>query len=398
MKQKGLIGILASALAVLMALTVALELLVWPKHQDTPNSGLPQNTTLENNDQTQQDPPDNSQEEDRDDPPEEDPKDPTPQPLEFVLSFAGDCTLGDDYDWYMGKDGFLSVVDGDYAYPMQNALPYFEDDDFTIVNFEGVLSGWLTPEDKPYQFRAPVAYAQVLTEGSIEAVTLANNHVYDYGNAGYISTKQALSHEGVVYTEHNSTALFYTERGLVIGLYATQFWMDIPRMQTAVESLRSQGAHIVVVSYHGGIEGSYRPTADQINFAHAAIDAGADIFFGHHPHVLQPIEHYNGGLIMYSLGNFSFGGNPYPRDYDTAVIQQKVILDPDGTVRLGQTVRIPFRFSSSSGINDYCPAPYEFGTAEYFRVLSKLSGEFDGPDLMVDYPEQKEDEDADLNY
>ena len=135
MNQKGLVGILAAVLAILLVLTVTLEMLVWSKHRDSSASGLQQNTDSVNTDQSQQDTQESTQEETQEET-QDTTQEEAPQPLEFTLSFAGDCTLGDDYDWYGGTYGFLSVVNGDYAYPFQNTLPYFENDDFTITNKE----------------------------------------------------------------------------------------------------------------------------------------------------------------------------------------------------------------------------------------------------------------------
>ena len=101
-------------------------------------------------------------------------------------------------------------------------------------------------------------------------------------------------------------------------------------------------------------------TANQESFAHAAIDAGAHIVFGTHPHVLQKMEAYNGGYIFYSLGNFSFGGNTAPRDVDTAIAQVTVKKDGDGWTIDGYDP-IPCRLSSTDSKNDYCPRPYKEG-------------------------------------
>lgn len=386
MNWKALIAILAAVLLVLICFVVYWN---WQKALPDPGQGQQQPTQEDPGQEKEQVQEEQLPEDDRQE--EVPPPDDTPQAQEFTLSFAGDCTLGDDYDWYGGGGCFLSVVNGRYDYPLKNTLEYFGNDDFSMVNFEGVLSGWLTPADKAYRFRAPVEYAQVLVEGSVEAVNLANNHIYDYGYAGYESTKKAISDVGVTYVEERGTAMYTTERGLVIGMYAAQFGMDMSHMRSAVKQLRDNGAQVVIVSYHGGVEGSYRVTAEEKAIARGCIDAGVDIFFGHHPHVLQPMELYNGGLIMYSLGNFAFGGNPNPGDYDTAVIQQKIIVEPDGTVRLGQTIRIPFSVSSVKYPNDYCPTPYKFGTKEHFRVLTKLDGIFKGPDLNVTYEEEEEE-------
>lgn len=301
---------------------------------------------------------------------------PAPQPEEFVLSFAGDCTLGTGVEVYGGSWTFVGMVGDDYDYPFVNARELFSQDDFTMVNFEGVLCGELPPVEKEFRFRGPVEYAKILTSGDIEAVNLTNNHVYDFGQAGYDSTKKALDAEGILYVEDDCSALYTTERGLTIGIFATKFVADVKLIKSEVEKLRAEGAEVVIVSYHGGIESTYTPTKDQVTYAHAAIDAGANIFFGHHPHVLQPIEAYNGGIIYYSLGNFSFGGNRNPADKDTAVIQQHVIREPDGTIRLSTVSMIPYCVSSSTTRNTYQPTPYEKGTEAYERTLKKLMGTF----------------------
>ena len=141
---------------------------------------------------------------------------------------------------------------------------------------------------------------------------------------------------------------------------------------------------LVVFAPHWGVEGTYRPTEEQKQVGHAAIDAGADIVFGSHPHVLQPIEEYGGGILFYSLGNFSFGGNGAPRDYDTALVQQEIIRDGEGNVRLGQLTVVPASVSSVTGRNNFQPTPYEPGTEAYNRVLSKLDGTFSGGNLKID--------------
>jgi len=147
--------------------------------------------------------------------------------------------------------------------------------------------------------------------------------------------------------------------------------------------LKEQGCDLIIFTPHWGTEGTYKPTAEQTEVGHAAIDAGADIVYGSHPHVLQPIEEYNGGVIYYSLGNFSFGGNGYPQDYDTALLQQEVIRDADGNVTLGALTIVPANVSSISSRNNYQPTPYEAGSEEYNRVLSKLDGTFRGPNLKI---------------
>ncbi len=312
-----------------------------------------------------------------------------PKEIRYTLTFAGDCTLASDPGNYHSPHGFIQTVGTDYGYPFRNVLEYFQKDDFTIINLESVLADEGYAAGKLFTFRGPTAYTQIMTSSSVEAVTLANNHTEDYGQAGYDSTTQALTNAGVWFVEEDKTTLVTTESGLTIGLYADSFYFNIPEIQKNVKKLRDQGAEIVICAFHWGTEGSYRPTGDQKMFAKAAIDAGADVVYGHHPHVLQPMEEYNGGYIFYSLGNFSFGGNHFPRDMDSALVQLEVIRNEDGKVSLGELTIIPLSISSMRGQNNFQPTPYEEGSEEYKRTLSKLDGTFTGPDLVVDYSNLK---------
>lgn len=310
-----------------------------------------------------------------------------PQPERFTLTFAGDCTLGDTHGAYGYGGGFLDYIGDDYSYPFRNVADYFHFDDFTMVNLEGVFCDQGVPyePDKLFIFRGPESYINILTEGSIEAVNLANNHTLDYGYGALKKTRKLLDGAGIANVAKNETALFTTESGLTIGIYGVRFNVDIGHITQEVQKLRENGAQIVVLAIHWGSEGKYRPLSHQVKQAHAIIDAGVDIIFGTHPHVLQKIETYNDGIIYYSLGNFSFGGNHYPKDMDTAVLQQEVIRETDGTVHLGELTIIPCSCSSVETRNDFQPTPYAPGTEGYDRVISKLDGSWTGPNLTVNY-------------
>lgn len=310
-------------------------------------------------------------------PAETEPTETEAQPETFLLTFAGDCTLGSNPKNAYADFGFLKTVGEDYGHPFRNVLTYFENDDFTMVNLEGALCDSGNPVKKKHTFRGPTAYTAILTENSVEAVTVANNHSMDYGPKGYASTIEALNSAGVPYVERDSTTLVTTESGLTIGLYGMVYYkLDVEKMVQGITELKEQGAELIIVAPHWGVEGTYRPTAQQTEVGHAAIDAGANIVFGTHPHVLQPIENYNGGVIYYSLGNFSFGGNGKPDDFDTALLQQEVIRQPDGSVTLGELTRIPACVSSVDGRNNYQPTPLAQDSKAYGRVLSKLDGSF----------------------
>lgn len=313
-----------------------------------------------------------------------------PQPTVYTLTFAGDCTLGTLYQLYSASSCFPAVAGEDDTYPFANVQTWFASDDLTLVNLEGPLTEGGTPEDKRFVFRGSPDFARMLPAGSVEWVSLANNHTYDFGQSGYDSTRKALDGVGVAYAGDAESSLLTTERGLKVGIFALAFSVDREEMADAIAELRQQGAEIVIVSCHWGTEGSYHFDYSQEDLAHAAIDAGADIVYGHHPHVLQPIETYNGGIIYYSLGNFCFGGNSDPRDYDTALISQQVIREVDGTVHLGTYTAVPCSISSVDYPNNYQPTPAPEDSERYTRVLEKLSGSFTGPDLVTNYDDETE--------
>ena len=310
----------------------------------------------------------------------------------YILSFAGDCTLGTEYASYGKAGSFVQVVGDDYTYPFENAAAYFEDDDFTMVNLECALTEYNVPKEKTYRFRGPPEYAKILTAGRVECVSLANNHSGDYGKQGLLDTRAALESEGVLYASDGGSCIYETERGLKIGVCA--YFSSVDTMKKDIQSLRDKGAGIVIVSLHFGDEGAYVPNSWQTTCAHNAIDYGADIVFGHHPHVLEKIEKYKDGVIYYSLGNFSFGGNRNPDDKDTAIIRQFVTVAADGTVTLGETAAVPFCLSSSVSVNTYKPTPYEAGSAQYARVLSKLDGTYVPPYKPPVKTEESESGDA----
>lgn len=290
----------------------------------------------------------------------------------FTLTFVGDCTLGTMPKWMSHSLCFNRLIGDNYDLPFQYVRKVFEADDCTFVNLESVLAESGEPVEKTFTFMGPTAYVNILTGSSVEFANLSNNHSYDFGEAGYQSTKQTLDKNNVAYVEQNSGTIYTTKSGLTIGVYGVYFELNHADMVADVNVLKEQGAEVIVAAVHWGIEGAYTQNAAQTDIGHKLIDAGVDIVWGHHPHVLQPIEEYNGGIIYYSLGNFSFGGNHDPGDRDTAILQQRVIRDKDGNVSLGNLVVIPCALSSKSAYNDFQPVAYDVNSDAYKRVLRKL--------------------------
>lgn len=321
---------------------------------------------------------------------------PLAEEREFVISVIGDQTLTtnqyfDDKSAY----SYASRMKGDYAYPFSNTVQFFENDDFTISNLECTLSDTKLYSAEQFYFRAPKAYAQILTLGGVDFVTTANNHMLDFGQTGLDFTYEALEEYGLPYGKEDEARLLETESGLKIGVYCAynNFQPDKDKAAAAIRQLRAEGAEYVICAYHWGRELYYHPNDSQVEIGRAAIDAGADLVYGTHTHCLQPVEEYNGGIILYSMGNWSFGGHTQPTDRDTAIIQVRVKRESDGSIRnLGYSA-IPCCVSSrpvkegytGDGYNDYCPTPYTEGSDAYNRVLSKLDGSFQAEKEGRDY-------------
>ena len=300
---------------------------------------------------------------------------PTPTPLvkQIVVSFAGDCTLGQNVGTQNNSNSYSSIIGTDYAYPFKNAVDILSRDDLSLVNLEGTLTSSDKARDKEFAFKGPEDFVKILTLGSIEAVNLANNHSYDYADKGLKDTKDTLDSAGISWSM-DSTYAIREVNGVKIGMAGFLFPYDLQPIYDAIDSLRSQGCEIVIISVHTGVERMYEPEPQAVEMAHAIIDLGADIYVGHHPHRLQPIELYHGKYILYSLSNFTFGGQPNLTDPDTAIVQCTFSLSIATDKVIGNTLHvIPFSMTSSFPNNDYCPVPYEQGSDAYLRVFDKLN-------------------------
>lgn len=309
---------------------------------------------------------------------------PEPTPQYFELSFVGDCTLASTVSNKKLGVSYESVVGTNYAYPFEKTVQYFNDDDFTFANLECALTNSTASDTKNFCFRADTSYTQILSMGSVEFVTLGNNHVLDYGEQGYADTKAALDAAGIKYAGRDEWSIYETASGLKIGVYAVSFGKT-QQIKDGIAALKAAGAEFVVAAIHWGDEGSYDANDLQKEQGHAAIDAGADIVIGSHPHTLQPCEEYNGKYIYYSLGNWSFGGNTAPRDPDTIILKLTVERNLNGAINVTNREHIPCACTGVKGGNNYQPVPYEVGSEQYNRTLSKIDGTFDGPNLTIGY-------------
>ena len=297
-------------------------------------------------------------------------------PVSLTLSVVGDCTLGTDetFDYDTSLNAYYENYGADYF--LQNVKDIFSADDLTIANFEGTLTDSDEREDKTFAFKAPASYASILTGGSVEAVNTANNHSHDYGDQSFDDTLAALDDAGIVHFGYDETAVMDV-KGIKVGLVGIyELYDHLEREQQLKDNIakvKADGAQLIVVIFHWGNETETVPDSNQTTLGRIAIDEGADLVCGHHPHVLQGIETYKGRNIVYSLGNFCFGGNSSPSDMDTMIYQQTFTIDADGVKKDNVTNIIPCSISSAAydGYNNYQPTPAEGDEAT--RILGKIN-------------------------
>ena len=298
---------------------------------------------------------------------------PSKGPTTITISSMGDCTLGTDesFDQSTSFNAYYNEYGADYFF--KNVRSILEADDLSVVNFEGTLTEETSRADKTFAFKAPAEYAQILTSGSVEAVNTANNHSHDYGEQSYTDTLTALDNAGITHFGYDDTAVMDI-KGIKVGLVGIYELKDHlgreQQLKDNIAKVKADGAELIVVIFHWGNETETVPDTNQMTLGRLAIDEGADLVCGHHPHVLQGIETYKGKNIVYSLGNFCFGGNSSPSDMDTMIFQQTFTVTSEGVQADNVTNIIPCSISSADGYNNYQPTPASGDEAS--RIKSKI--------------------------
>lgn len=299
---------------------------------------------------------------------------PAPEPniVTITINAVGDVTLGNNqkqtyknsFNYYYDKNG--------KDYFLKNVKDIFEADDFTVVNLEGTLTESEDIQDKLWNHKGRPEYVQILTEASVEAVTLGNNHIMDYGEQGITDTIQNVEDAGLVYAMSNEwghqVGLFETAKGILIGVVSVNQHYDgskcYPWLEDGLNTLRELGADFIIACPHWGPEKTHEVSTAQQKMGRWCIDAGYDVVLGSHAHMLQGIELYNGRYIVYCMGNFCYGGNKNPEDKDSMIWQQKITwIDGEKQPETEITV-IPCRLSSVKNKNDFCPVVLEGEEAE----------------------------------
>ena len=254
------------------------------------------------------------------------------------IAAVGDIMIGNHTTYYIQKYG----VD----YPFDSTREVLSQAHIAFGNLESPFTRTGTKFEKKFNFKVPPEFAPGLIRAGIDVVTLANNHILDYGIEGLESTLAVLDSIGLAYCgaglnrDHAQQPTIIERNGFRIGFlgysltFPEEFWAtrftggtNYPYNLKRNIELTDSLADFVVVTFHWGGEGMNYPKEYQKHFARAAIDYGADLVLGHHPHVLQGLEIYKNRLIAYSLGNFSFSS--YSRKaYESMIL--KVYLTYNG--------------------------------------------------------------------
>ena len=280
--------------------------------------------------------------------------------MTITLSAIGDVTLGQDERFsYEGSfDQYYKLKGPEYFF--SGVKKILCEDDLTIANLEGTLTEATEKPDKSSQgnqaffFKGNPYYTEILKEGSIETVNLANNHSLDFLNKGFTDTLSTLDHAGITSFGDDKITI-YEKKGVKIGLIGVnplgplEEGVNIENLMSElkvnIQSLKERTS-LIVVNFHWGTENKYTPTQEQRKLGHFAVDQGADLVLGHHPHVIQPFEMYKGKSIVYSLGNFVFGGNSNPWCKETEIFRQQYTFLNDKLVETSSPSIIPCRLSS----------------------------------------------------
>ena len=314
---------------------------------------------------------------------------------EIVISFTGDCTLGCDPRERGQETGFEAYVEKyGYAYPFEKVKQLFEQDDLTVINLEGVFYNYdanLKP-DSNYHFRGPTDLVNILTASGIEACSIANNHILDYGSTGLQSTIQTLDDAGIHWfgtvNEGAEGVYIFEKYGVKIGfvaVYISDWW--VPGTPTKIKeqmlAMKAEGCSLIIACMHGGVEYDTRHEMNQEKLADQLIRYGAQIVVGSHPHTIQGIREQDGVCTLWSLGNFVFGGNSSivitrPKspnngkiNINTFIAQFTLSFD-ENNVYLGHQLNIIPCYVTGTGtnVNNYQPIPVSGADAE--KVLKAI--------------------------
>lgn len=306
---------------------------------------------------------------------------PEPETFDVTISFTGDNMLA-SYKNQTTAGSFNEYAEKkEPTYFLEKVRPIFEADDFTIVNLENVftdrqLKAIAKNHDPAYWYCSKTSNVKILTSSSVEGVSIANNHTFDYGQQGYNDTVKTLNDANLPYG-FNEKIMYFEKNGFTIAVICHGLWGewqadDIVKYINIAE----EKSDYQIVFYHGGKEKVHQPDKWRVRASRKLVDAGADLVIGNHPHVLQPREFYNGAEILYSMGNFCYGGNRAPENR-TIIYQMTLTIDEDNQIVSAMSSIVPC-YVYTAERNNYQPAPIE-NQEEIDKVLAFMYGEAESP-------------------
>ena len=250
-----------------------------------------------------------------------------------LVSFLGDCSIGDAISAAGKSNSYQTVVDREgYAWPFSLVQKYIGTDDMTVGNLEIVITTKTKHKNIVYPLRADPDHVNILTEGSIDVMNTANNHCYDFYRDGYVDTLKALDDAGidhfgcVNYTRKNGfdDVLVKDVNGIRFGFLGFTYPTDndLKHAEQLIKKLREEEhCDYIIASLHWGRETYTVPGQGNAKYAKKLLDLGADMIYGHHPHVLQPIAFHNNKPILFSTGNCTFGTLSSNMDQHAGIFQ-----------------------------------------------------------------------------
>lgn len=303
--------------------------------------------------------------------------------FDITLSFAGDVMLANFKNEKI-SGGFNEYAEREKpSYFFEKVSSVFKKDDFTVVNLENVFTDNDLEEvekdhDPAYWFRSKTSNTKILTAGGIEGVSLANNHTGDYGNKGYSDTINAVKKAGIEYGTFGKT-MYYEKNGFKIAVICCGLW-GASNTSAIISQIRAEEkkTDYQIIYFHGGKERIYEPEEWKVKACRSLIDNGAELVIGNHPHVLQPREIYKDKEIVYSLGNFCFGGNRKPLNR-TIIYQMKLTVENETLILRDSASKIIPCYVYTGNLNNYQPAIVEKGEVKQ-KILDFMDGKIDSPD------------------
>ncbi len=285
--------------------------------------------------------------------------------------------------------GDITLETKNHAHPFQEVEKLLKEKDLLFGNLETVLSETGIKTKKSFVFHSAPKNAEFLKEAGFDVLNIANNHMLDLGYEGFKNTLSALGKHGLNFIgvtadkctsshlilERNNIKLGFL--GYTIGRFREHEIVSLSKLKenriiSDIKSIQKK-CNYVVVSLHWGTENVFYPSPKQIELAHKLIDHGATLILGHHPHVIQGIEEYKNGLIVYSLGNFQFANK-----LSQGRINDSIILSVD----FDENGIIDYEITPVIINGDFIPSPVEGNIKEnILKFVSQISDSIVNKDI-----------------